>query len=194
VRRDQSERDASSRRTRRSDSDKHDISAEQSPRRDSSEQDASSAQAGRCDPGEQETPRRDSTKQSACSERPPRRDLIYAEPVDVRLADGRSGVVRHPPFDGRVRVVPPADRKRRGCAINVPLDDLAERSRIALAKARVRRRIEVRVRCSSRLSCPRMMRGWLTADGKIETIDGEPTCSSRADLFNGRCPEHRRRG
>jgi len=191
ARRDQSERDASSRRTRRSDSDKDEISAEQPPRRDSSEQDASSAQAGRCDPGEQETPRRDSTKQSACSERPPRRDLIYAAPVDVRLADGRRGVVRHPPFDGRVRVVPPADRKRRGCAINVPLDDLAERSRIALAKARVRRRVEVRVRCSSRLSCPRMIRGWLTERNTVETKDGAALCSL-ADMFSGRCPEHRR--
>jgi len=198
VRRDQSERDASSRRTRRSDSDKHDISAEQSPRRDSSEQDASSAQAGRCDPGEQDapsekTPRRDATKQSVCGERPPRRDLIYAEPVDVRLADGRRGVVRHPPFDGSVRVVLPAARKRRGCAINVPLDDLAERSRIALAKGRVRRRVEVRVRCSSRRSCTRTIFGWLTEKNTVETTDGQPICSL-ASLFSGRCPEHRTRG
>ena len=165
-------------------------------RRDSSGQNASSRRAPQRDPGEQDapsekTPPRDSTKQSVCGERPPRRDLIYAAPVDVRLADGRRGVVRHPPFDGRVRVVPPADRKRHGCAINVPLDDLAEGSRIALAKARVRRRVEVRVRCSSRLSCPRMIRGWLTERNTVETKDGAALCSL-ADMFSGRCPEHRR--
>jgi hypothetical protein len=127
-----------------------------------------------------------------CGGRPPRRDLIYAEPVDVRLADGRSGVVRHPPFDGRVQVVPPADRKRRGCAINVPLDDLAEESRITLANADALRRVSVRVRCSRR-SCARMIRGWLTERNTVETTDGDAICSL-ADLFSGRCPEHRRRG
>ena len=137
-------------------------------------------------------PRRDPTKQHACGNRPPRHDLIYAEPVDVRLADGRSGVARHPPFDGSVRVVPPADRKRRGCAINVPLDDLAEGSRIALAKARVRRRVSVRVRCSRR-SCTRTIQGWLTEQKTVETTDGQPICSL-AGLFSGKCPEHRTRG
>lgn len=134
---------------------------------------------------------RDASGQDMCGGRPPRRDLIYAKPVDVRLADGRRGAVRHPPFDGRVRVVPPADRGRRGSVTIVALDDLAEQSRIALAKADVRRRVEVRVRCSSRLSCRRMIRGWLTADGRIETIDGAAICSL-ADMFSGRCPEHRR--
>ena len=135
---------------------------------------------------------RDASGQNMCGGRPPRRDLIYAEPVDVRLADGRSGVVRHPPFDGRVQVVPPADRKRRGCAINVPLDDLAEESRITLANADALRRVSVRVRCSRR-SCARMIRGWLTERNTVETTDGEAICSL-ADLFSGRCPEHRRRG
>jgi hypothetical protein len=179
----------------RSDANGQDACGVRPARRDSSGQNASSRRAPQRDPGEQDapsekTPRRDSTKQSVCGERPPRRDLIYAEPVDVRLADGRSGVVRHPPFDGRVRVVPPADRKRRGCAINVPLDDLAERSRIALAKGRVRRRVEVRVRCSRR-SCKRTIQGWLTEQKTVETTDGQPICSL-ADMFSGRCPEHRR--
>jgi hypothetical protein len=136
----------------------------------------------RCEPGEQ----------GASAERPPRRDLIYAEPVDVRLADGRRGVVRHPPFDGKVQAVLPAHRKRRGGILLVPLDDLAERSRIAPAKAKVRRRAEVRVRCSRR-SCPRMIRGWLTERDTVETTDGVAICSL-ADLFCGRCPEHRRDG
>jgi len=174
---------------------KHDARGKRRMPRDPSGWNASSRRARRRYPGERDapsekTPRRDPAKQSVCSERPPRRDLIYAEPVDVRLADGRSGVVRHPPFDGRVQVVPPADRKRRGCAMNVPLDDLAERSRIALAKARVRRRVEVRVRCSSRRSCPRMIRGWLTERNTVETKDGTAICSL-ADLFCGRCPQHR---
>jgi len=77
---------------------------------------------------------RDASGQNMCGGRPPRRDLIYAKPVDVRLADGRSGVVRHPPFDGKVQAVLPADRKRGRAMPIVPLDDLAERSRIALAK------------------------------------------------------------
>jgi hypothetical protein len=166
-------------------------------RRDSSGQNASSRRARQRDPGERDTPsektpRRDSTKQSVCGERPPRRDLIYADPVEVRLADGRSGVVRHPPFDGRVRVVPPAYRKRRGCAINVPLDDLAERSRIALANADVLRRVSVRVQCSRR-SCTRTIFGWLTEKNTVETTDGQPICSL-AGLFSGKCPKHRTRG
>jgi hypothetical protein len=197
ARRDQSERDASSRRTRRSDSDKDEISAEQPPRRDPSEQDASSAQARRCDPGEQcasaeRPPRHDPTKQDISSERPPRRDLIYAAPVDVRLADGRRGVVWHPPFDGKVQAVLPTDRRCRGGAIPVPLDDLTQRSRIALAKAKVCRRVQVCVRCSRR-SCPRMIPGcWLTERNTVETTDGDPICSL-ADLFSGRCSEHHRR-
>jgi hypothetical protein len=166
-------------------------------RRDSSGQNASSRRARQRDPGERDTPsektpRRASTKQSVCSERPPRRDSIYAEPIDVHLADGRRGVVRHPPFDGRVQVVPPADRKRRGCAINVPLDDLAEQSRITLANADALRRVGVRVRCSRR-SCTRTIFGWLTEKSTVETTGGKVICSL-ADLFNGRCPEHRRRG
>ena len=194
--RDPSGPDVRGERRPRSDANGQDACGVRPARRDSSGQDASSGRAPQRGPGEQDapsekTPRRDSTKQSVCGERPPRRDLIYAAPVDVRLADGRRGVVRHPPFDGRVRVVPPADRKRHGCAINVPLDDLAEGSRIALAKARVRRRVEVRVRCSSRLSCPRMIRGWLTERNTVETKDGAALCSL-ADMFSGRCPEHRR--
>jgi hypothetical protein len=196
--RDPSGHDVRGKRRPHSDANGQDACGMRPARRDSSGRNAPSKRARQRDPGERDapsekTPRRDPTKQSVCSERPPRRDLIYTDPVEVRLADGRSGVVRHPSFDGRVQVVPPADRKRRGCAINVPLDDLAERSRIALAKAEVRRRVEVRVRCSSRRSCPRMIRGWLTAGGKIETIDGAAICSL-PDLFNGRCPEHRRRG
>ena len=137
-------------------------------------------------------PRRDPTEQHACGNRPPRQDLIYAEPIDVRLADGRRGVVWHPPCDGKVQAVLPAHRERRGGMLLVPLDDLVERSRIALAKAEVRRRVQVRVRCSHR-SCPRMIRGyWLTERNTVETTDGKVTCSL-ADLFNGRCPEHRRR-
>jgi len=135
---------------------------------------------------------RDASGQDMCGGRPPRRDLIYAEPVDVRLADGRSGVVRHPPFDGRVQVVLPADRKRGRAMPIVPLDDLAERSRIALARADVRRRVSVRVRCSRR-SCTRTIFGWLTEKSTVETTGGKVICSL-ADLFNGRCPEHRRRG
>ena len=97
-------------------------------------------------------------------------------------------MVRHPPFDGRVQVV--AGGKRRGWAVVVALDDLAQRSRIALAKATVRRRVEVRVRCCSRRSCPRMIRGWLTERNTVETKDGAALCSL-ADLFCGRCPDHR---
>ena len=176
---------------------KHDARGKRRMPRDPSGQNASSKQARQRDPGERDapsekTPRRDPAKQSVCSERPPRRDLIYAEPIDVRLADGRSGVVRHPPFDGRVQVVPPADRKRRGCAINVPLDDLAEQSRITLANADALRRVSVRVRCSLR-SCTRTIQGWLTEQKTAETTDGQPICSL-AGLFSGRCPEHRRRG
>jgi hypothetical protein len=133
-------------------------------------------------------PHRDPSGQDIRGERLPRRDLIYAEPVLVKLADGRRAVVRHPPFNGQVQAV--AGGKRRGETILVPLDDLAERSRIALAKARVRRRVEVRVRCSSRLSCPRMIRGWLTERNTVETKDGAAICS-QADLFCGRCPDHR---
>jgi hypothetical protein len=99
-------------------------------------------------------------------------------------------MVRHPPFDGRVQVVSPADRKRRGSVTIVALDDLAEQSRIALARADVLRRVSVRVRCSRR-SCARTIRGWLTEQKTVETSDGQPICSL-ADLFNGRCPEHRR--
>ena len=193
--RDPSGRDVRGERRPRSDANGQDACGVRPARRDLSGQNASSGRARQRDPGERDkpskkTPRRESTKQSVCSERPPRRDLIYADPIEVRLADGRRGVVRHPPFDGRVRVVPPADRKRHGCAINVPLDDLAEGSRIALAKARVRRRVEVRVRCSSRRSCPRMIRGWLTERNTVETKDGAALCSL-ADLFCGRCPDHR---
>ncbi len=152
------------------------------PHRDASGQDMSSEQARYRDPG----------KQDISVERPPRRDLIYAKPVAVRLADGRRGVVRHPPFDGRVQVVPPADPGRRGGAILVPLDDLSQRSRVALAKADVRRRVSVRVRCSRR-SCTRTIQGWVTERNTVETTDGKVICSL-ADLFNGLCPEHRRRG
>jgi hypothetical protein len=195
ARRDSSGQNASSRRTRRSDSDKDDISAEQPPRRDPSEQDVSSAQARRCDPGEQcasaERPQRHyPTKQHIRIARALRRDSIYAEPIEVHLADGRSGVVRHPPFDGRVRVVLRADRGRRGSVTLVALDDLAEHSRIALAKADVLRRVSVRVRCSRR-SCIRTIFGWLTEKNTVETTDGQPICSL-ADMFSGRCPEHRR--
>lgn len=137
-------------------------------------------------------PRRDPTKQHACRNRPPRHDLIYAEPVDVRLVDGCRGVVWHPPCDGKVQAVLPAHRERRGGMLLVPLDDLVERSRSALRSAKVRRRVEVRVRCSRR-SCARMIRGWLTERNTVETTDGRVTCSL-ADLFSGRCPEHRRRG
>jgi hypothetical protein len=125
-----------------------------------------------------------------CGGRPPRRDLIYAKPVDVRLADGCRGTVRHPPFDGRVQVVLPADRKRGRAMPIVPLDDLAEHSRITLANADVLRRVSVRVRCSRR-SCTRTIQGWLTEQKTVETTDGQPICSL-AGLFSGRCPEHRR--
>lgn len=195
--RDPSGRDVRGERRPRSDANGQDACGVRPARRDSSGQNASSGRARQRGPGEQDapsekTPRRDSTKQSVCGERPPRRDLIYAEPVDVRLADGRRGVVRHPPFDGRVQVVLPADGTRRGCAINVPLDDLAEQSRISLARTDMRRRVGVRVQCSRR-SCARTIRGWLTERNAVETTDGKVTCSL-ADLFNGRCPEHRRRG
>ncbi len=140
----------------------------------------------------EESARRDASGQDMCGGRPPRRDVIYAEPVDVRLADGRRGVVWHPPCDGKVEAVLPAHRERRGGMLLVPLDDLVERSRSALRSAKVRRRVEVRVRCSRR-SCARMIRGWLTERNTVETTDGRVTCSL-ADLFSGRCPEHRRRG
>jgi hypothetical protein len=167
------------------------------PHRNPGEQEMSSEQAQHCDPGRQDIsparpPRRDPTKQGICGQRPLRRDLIYAVPVEVRLADGRSGIVRHPPFDGRVQVVLPADLRRRGGAILVPLDDLSQRSRIALAKADVRRRVSVRVRCSRR-SCTRTIFGWLTEKNTVETTDGQPICSL-AGLFSGKCPEHRTRG
>jgi len=180
--RDPSGPDVRGERRPRSDANGQDACGVRPARRDSSGQNASSRRAPQRDPGEQDAP----------SEKTPRRDSIYAAPVDVRLADGRRGVVRHPPFDGRVRVVPPADRGCRGSVTIVALDDLAERSRIALAKGRVRRRVEVRVRCSRR-SCTRTIFGWLTEKNTVETTDGQPICSL-AGLFSGKCPKHRTRG
>ena len=171
--RDPSGRDVRGERRPRSDANGQDACGMRPARRDSSGRNAPSRRARRRDPGE----------------RPPRRDLIYADPVEVRLADGRSGVVRHPPFDGTVQVAPPANRKRRRCAINVPLDDLAEQSRITLANADALRRVSVRVRCSRR-SCTRTIQGWVTERNTVQTTDGKVICSL-ADLFNGRCPEHR---
>jgi len=170
----------------------HDVRGKRRPHSDANGQDACGMRPARRDSSGRNAPNRGARRRDP-GERPPRRDLIYADPVEVRLADGRRGVVRHPPFDGKVQAALPADRGRRGGAILVPLDDLAECSRIALAKADVRRRVEVCVRCSRR-SCPRVIPGcWLTERNTVETTDGDPICSA-ADLFSGRCSEHRRRG
>ena len=119
------------------------------------------------------------------SQRPRRLDFIFAKPVDVRLIGGQRGQVRHAPFDGRVKVTGLPDR-----AMLASLDDLTERSRAALTRAPVRRRVEVHVRCSRR-SCGQVFRGWLTERHTVENTDGEVICS-HADLFTGLCPEHRR--
>ncbi len=118
--------------------------------------------------------------------RPMRRDLIYARPVEVELADGSRGSVLHPPFDGRVMVKP-----RRGRSRTVPLDDLTDSSLQALRTGSVRRRIEVHSRCSFP-PCSQAIRLFLGEDQNVENIDGERECGI-ADLFWGRCPKHRRK-
>jgi len=119
-------------------------------------------------------------------ERPFRRDLIFAKAVRIRLLNGSRATVRHPPFDGRVRLSGPLPGRQ---SRYVSVDDLTERSRAAL-RAKVRRRVEVHVRCSRR-SCGQAFRGWLTEQHTVENTNGEVVCS-HADLFTGLCPEHRR--
>ena len=118
--------------------------------------------------------------------RPMRRDLIYAGPVEVKLADGSRGSVLHPPFDGRVMVKP-----RRGRSRMVPLDDLADGGLQALRAGTIRRRVEVHSRCSVP-SCSQAIRLFLSENTNVESIDGERECGI-ADLFWGRCPKHTRK-
>lgn len=116
--------------------------------------------------------------------RPMRRDVIYTRPVEIHLADGRRGKVVHPPFDACVRI-----RLEQGRTVVLPLDDLPTAARAAL-RSPVRRRVEVHPRCSVR-SCGQAFRGFLTADGNVESSDGEYICEF-ASLFHGYCPGHKR--
>ena len=137
------------------------------------------ASAGEADTAPDET--------HACDEsirRPMRLDVIYCQPIDIRLADGRRGKVVHPPFDACVRVKP-----EQGCTIVVAIDDLPVAARASL-RAPVRKRVEVHPRCSVP-SCGLAFRGFLTTDGNVELSDGEYVCDFPS-LFRGRCPGHKR--
>ncbi len=117
--------------------------------------------------------------------RPMRRDIIYYSlPVEIRLADGRRGKVVHPPFDACVRI-----RLEQGRTVVLPLDDLPTAARAAL-RSPVRRRVEVHPRCSIR-GCGQAFRGFIAADGNVESSDGEYICDF-ASLFHGYCPDHKR--
>ena len=116
--------------------------------------------------------------------RPMRRDAIYSRPVEIRLADGRRGKVAHPPYDACVRVKP-----EQGCTIVIALDDLPVAARAAL-RSPVRNRVEVHPRCSIR-RCGQAFRGFIAADGNVESSDGEYICDF-ASLFHGYCPDHKR--
>ena len=115
-----------------------------------------------------------------------RRDLIYANAIEIEVADGSRGSVLHPPFDGRVKMRPARGRSRI-----VPLDDLTDGSLRALRAKDVRRRVEVHSRCSF-APCSQAIRLWLTEDLRVEDIDGETECRVE-DLFWARCPKHPRK-
>lgn len=123
----------------------------------------------------------------ACDEsirRPMRYDVIYCQPIDIRLADGRRGKVVHPPFDACVRV-----KLEQGCTIVVAIDDLPVTVRASL-RAPVRKRVEVHPRCYVP-GCGLAFRGFLTTDGNVELSDGEYICDFTS-LFRGHCPGHKR--
>jgi len=96
--------------------------------------------------------------------------------------------IAHPPYFGIVRVTDATHGASR--AMLISLDDLTARSRSALERATVRRRVEVLARCSCHL-CDQVCRMYLTERHTVENTDGEVICS-HADLFSGLCPRHRR--
>ena len=126
--------------------------------------------------------------------RPLRFDRIFAEPVRVS-AGGEGGTVRFPPFDGCVRV-----ERRGGRATIIAIDDLSDDTRRALARARarVRKRLEVHIRCAVP-GCAQAFRGWISppsASGDeiaVEDTAGERISGGFAGLFASRCPAHSRR-
>ena len=99
--------------------------------------------------------------------RPVRYDRIYEEPVKVEGEGQGAGLATHPAWDGRVPVRLPHARSAL-----IALDDLTVSSRSALRAAKVRRRIEVTVRCSHPACC-KAFRAFLTADGRVQDRMGE---------------------
>lgn len=119
-----------------------------------------------------------------------RRDSIYCgEPVRVEVAGQGHGTVRHPPWEGRVRVAMPCARPTV-----VALDDLTPRSRRSLRRAKVRRRVEVWVRCAHP-GCRQAFRAFATPEGRVEDANGEPVdaLDQFGLLFSATCGAHKGR-
>lgn len=124
--------------------------------------------------------------------RPLRYDRIFAEPVSVTVGS-EEGIVRFPPFDGRVRVERGGGRPRVAA-----LDDLREDDRRTLASKPARRRLEVHVRCTVP-GCGQAFRAWISPpSARGGGITVEDTAGDRirgcgfAGLFAARCPRHKR--